>query len=127
MNPDRWQWPNGAKIQVNFEPITKLADGTAAKPLTRSCIAQGASGYIYDIPIAMYRVSATLIAADGTSKPMRVGLPEYFSGRAPTEKSEPTIEQFKPTGELYFPANGTDSTPVLRGTGVYRTTLYVVE
>lgn len=127
MQPDRWRWPDGAKVQVSFEPISKLADGTAAKPLTRVCEPQGANGYIYDVPIALYRVSAALIALDGTRKPMRVGLPEYFSGRAPTEKGEPTIEGFKPSGDLWFPANGTDSTPVLRGTGVYRTTLYVVE
>lgn len=96
VNPDNYLFYHGAAVQLSsrltaaalgdvveyrFEPIGALADGRQGTPLTmqRTVAALSAfagpiddTAYLYDIPLARYAVSASLLAPDGRRSPLLV-------------------------------------------------------
>jgi hypothetical protein len=70
--------PAGTKIELSLNPVTPLIDGSAGVPLTATVTFADDTGpswisnvgTVVDIPVAMYDVSATLVALDGTRTPL---------------------------------------------------------
>ncbi len=71
----------GNSIEFVFTPTGPLVDGSTAETLTRT-VDINADTYVRDVPIGPYRLTATLIEADGDRLPMLLSHSEY--GDEPT-------------------------------------------
>lgn len=66
----------GNRIELSFTPTGPRIDGSSVAPFTRTLDpARGTD--VYDLPVGPYRVSATLVAPDGSRRPLRLG-PDIF-------------------------------------------------
>ena len=66
----------GNRIELSFTPTGPRIDGSSVAPFTRTLDpARGTD--VYDLPVGPYRVTATLVAGDGSRRPLRLG-PDIF-------------------------------------------------
>jgi hypothetical protein len=79
--------PN-AKVRLTFTPKSEVADGSRCETFTREINASDANytAYLKCLPIAVYSVSAKLIEADGSTRPMWCA--REFAARQYTESVE---------------------------------------
>jgi hypothetical protein len=76
--------PRDATVQVKFEPLGPLADGTTGKTLVRT----PKDMMIADIPVGAYRVTAEVTDATGRRRPARLSRKNFDNNPAP----EVTVE-----------------------------------
>jgi hypothetical protein len=66
----------GNRIELSFTPTGPRIDGSSVAPFTRTLDPVRGTD-VYDLPVGPYHVSATLVAGDGSRRPLRLG-PDIF-------------------------------------------------
>lgn len=105
--------PRSSTVEVTLTPDGPLIDGSTGKPitltekLTDADVRDTAGLLKYDIPIGVYKATATEVTAAGERKPLRVV--QHFGGRgkptAPAAEATVEFEQtkYKPNTILNWP------------------------
>ena len=119
-----YKFPAGSAVELTLTPQGKLASGLTGQTLVLGRPTErGSIGTFLDVPIGAYRATARLIAADGTTTPLRIAAAKFFSGTSPTARPV-ELADFGAHTKVYFPSRG-DSIPLLSYGGVARAPLYV--
>lgn len=98
-------------VELHLTPTEPLIDGSTGEALTRT-VDLGKTQYALDIPVGVYKISATRVKTDGTRVTARVG-------PSNTTTASETVFEFKPTD---MPACGSATV----GSGVTRGFLSVL-
>lgn len=62
----------GGRIELTFTPTGPRIDGSTVAPFTRTLNDPGRDYDVHDLPVGPYRVTAALVGADGSRRPLRM-------------------------------------------------------
>lgn len=71
---------SGARVELSFAPTGPRIDGSTVGAFAR-VLADARDPDVRDLPVGPYRVTAALIAADGSRRPLRLGPDIFDTGR----------------------------------------------
>lgn len=119
----RYRFPSGSSLELTLTPQGRMPDGSTGKVhVLRKAVKDGTT--FLDVPVGEYTIAASLVTADGTTKPLRVAVARYGTGSHPI-RFAPGPDEFAAAGRLYFPSSG-DATPLLKMPGVGYAEVYVL-